>query len=638
MRTLSLALVVAVALPAADVNPVTRVWRVNPQAAPGLNPALRAVLPEVHSVRVDERVVHVESAGLALQSLAPLDVNAVEPAAGVRKFAFDFPLSPQKAAAPVPTPWGVIGAFTNGVPLYSVASTVSWRDQNLWHQDAIAAGPSQSPLITSLLSANGRHSPLIGYALDGYPIYGPWGFDDAGSVRRFRGGYRLRQIIRRDVLPDGTALGPSQEGPPVSAQYPLSTFVEDYEVSPGGGDLDEHNGRFAKTPEYPGGTYAYFLATDPAGRTAYPYLIGKSYFGAVPRDPIPAGRTAITKGAVTLRMSPSPVSGQPEKLVFTFTNAHGERVRFLERTHEKPIHLLVVSKDLREFAHIHPELQPDDSFAISHTFQSGGEYWLYADYTMPGSPQAISRFVLNIHGPERKPEPLIPDAEFTKTAGGLRVRMVPPPAIRSGEDLAFHFEAFDENSGQPVTDLEPYLGAWAHIMIVSADGQRFIHAHPLDDATTLAAEDPWKHSHTAPRPSPSSVTTITGFDATGRYRLWVQFQRGGKVISVPFTFQVWPGQTTNPKSPVPSDAIRIQVTRAGFEPSRISVPAGKPFRLAFERKDAENCASSVVFPEIGLKKDLPAGTTTVVELPALKSPELTFSCGMKMYRGVVIAR
>lgn len=637
MRTLCLALVFAVALPAADLNPVTRVWRVNPQAGSGLNPALRAVLPEVHSVRVDEHVVHVESAGLALQSLAPLDLNAVEPASGVRKFVFDFPLSPKKAAVPVPTPWGVMGAFTNGVPLYSVASTVSWRDQNLWHQDAIAAGPPQSPLVTSLLMANGRHSPLIGYALDGFPIYGPWGFDDAGSVRRFRAGYRLRRIVRRDVLPDGTSLGPSQEGPPVNSQYPLGMFVEDYEFVAGAGDLDEHNGRFAKTPEYPGGTYAYFLATDQAGHIAYPYLIGRSYFGEVPREGTPAGTTTARKGAVTLRTSPSPVSGQPEKLVFTFANARGQRVRFLEKVHEKPIHLLVVSKALHEFAHIHPELQPDDSFTITHTFQNGGTYWLYADYTMPGAPQVISRFVLNVHGPERKPETLTPDTEFTKTTDGLRVRMLPPPAIRSGEDLSFRFEAFDENSGQPVTDLEPYLGAWAHMMIVSGDGKRFIHAHPLDDATAPAVEDPWKHSHTAPGPSPSSVTTITGFDVPGRYRLWVQFQRSGKVISVPFTFQVLPGRIASPKSVV-SDAIIIQVTRAGFEPARISVPAGKPFRLAFERSDAENCASSVVFPDINLKKDLPAGTTTVVELPALKGPELAFSCGMKMYRGVVIAR
>ena len=637
MRTLSLALILAIRVHAEDVNPVTRVWRVNPQAAAVRNPALRAVLPEVHSVTLGEKAVLVESAGLALQPLSPLDVNVIEPALGVRKFGFEFPLAPMKAAgSSVATPYGVVGAFVNGVPLYNVASSVSWRDQNLWHQDAVA-GASISPLVQSLLAGNGRHSPLIGYALDGFPIYGPWGFDAAGGLRRFRSGHRLRPLVKRDVLPDGTSLGPSQEGPPVSALYPAGTFVEDYEFVPGAGDLDEHNGRLGKTPEYPQGTYAYFLATDAAGRMAYPYLVGGHYYGEVRREPPSQGRSATTQGPITLWTSPFPSAGQPEQLTFAITNSQGKRVRFPERVHEKPIHLLVVSKDLREFAHIHPELQPDDTFAVAHRFAHGGQYWLYADYTMPGQAQSISRFLLNLRGPERKPEALVPDTQLTKSGEGLQVRMIPPAAIRSGQDLSFRFEVADEESGAPVTDLEPYLGAWAHVMIVSGDGRRFIHAHPLDDAATPVAEDPWKHSHVVPGPSPSSVTTITGFDSPGLHRLWVQFQRGGKVIAIPFTFQVQKGRSARPLTPT-ADAIRVEVTRAGFSPARIAVPAGKPFRLAFERRDAENCASSVVFPELSMKKDLPAGTTTVVDLPALKTAELSFSCGMKMYRGAVVAR
>ena len=76
-------------------------------------------------------------------------------------------------------------------------------------------------------------------------------------------------------------------------------------------------------------------------------------------------------------------------------------------------------------------------------------------------------------------------------------------------------------------------------MVVSQDRHNFIHAHPLDEP---AVNDPG--SILMPLgPSPSSVTTVTGFRSAGLYRLWVQFQRQGKVITVPYTFQVDAGET-----------------------------------------------------------------------------------------------
>ena len=611
MRNLSIAALLALTLSAADPNPVTRVWKLNPQAA---NPALRAVLPDVHAVRTDDSAVYVESAGLSLQSLAPLDLNTSEPTPGARHFVYRFPLTPKPAATPPRTPPGVLGAFVNGVPLYSPTSQISWRDQNLWHQDAVAAAPTPSPVVASLLTGNGKHSPLIGYALDGYPIYGP-----RGTQGRYRSSYQLRKITRRDTLPDGTTLGPSQEGPPVSAQYPLGTFMEDYEFVPNSGDLDQHNGRFAKTPEYPAGTYAYFLATDPAGRPAYPYLIGDTFYGQIPATDTTKGLKPHPSGPITLYTEAT----SPHTLVFALHNAKGQRIRFPEKVHEKPIHLIVVSRDLADFAHIHPELQPDDTFAVTHDFPHSGQYWLYADTTLPGHPTSVTRFQLTVPGPTTAP---------VKTAEILEVRMTPPATLRAGEDLTFKFEV--------PSGIEPYLGAWAHIMIVSADGRHFIHAHALDEMPTAAEsskDDPWKHTHTAPGPSPTSVTTVTGFEAPGRYRLWLQFQRAGKLIAVPYTLNVEPAKARPVAQPT-KDAIRITVSKSGFTPARITVEPGKPLRLAFERKDAENCASSVVFPDLNMKRDLPAGTTTVIDLPALKTGELSFTCGMKMYRGSILAR
>ena len=125
------------------------------------------------------------------------------------------------------------------------------------------------------------HSPIIGWAYDGNPIYGPYGFTVAsgsGFVKAMQPGYELISSL------------PSNR--PSSSIFPLGFFVEDY-VFTSSGDLDEHNGRFCVTPDYPNGVYAYFATinsiTDSSGpftnyrRPVFPYLIGNTY-SSVPND------------------------------------------------------------------------------------------------------------------------------------------------------------------------------------------------------------------------------------------------------------------------------------------------------------------------------------------------------------------
>jgi hypothetical protein len=104
------------------------------------------------------------------------------------------------------------------------------------------------------------HSPIIGWAYDGNPIYGPYGFDlpTGGIVRRMTSGYKLRS--------DSTKRPNCQSG----------LLVEDY-IFIGDGDLDESNGRYGITPEFPNGTYAYFCTVDEEFNPVFPYIIGDYY-------------------------------------------------------------------------------------------------------------------------------------------------------------------------------------------------------------------------------------------------------------------------------------------------------------------------------------------------------------------------
>lgn len=150
------------------------------------------------------------------------------------------------------------------------------------------------------------HSPILGWAFDGHPVYGPYGYSDprnpSSAVKRVKPSFRLRDITVRQTLPDwalpihsgaSRQLNPNQYGPPVNDSFPLGRYNEDYEFVAGLGDLDQYNGRFAITPEFPEGTYAYYITVDDDGQPAFPYVIGLQYNSAATggqiRGQVPAG-------------------------------------------------------------------------------------------------------------------------------------------------------------------------------------------------------------------------------------------------------------------------------------------------------------------------------------------------------------
>jgi hypothetical protein len=146
-----------------------------------------------------------------------------------------------------------------------------------------------------------HHSPIIGWMRDGFPIYGPYGYsspsNSASGVRRMVSGYVLRDDLAqngRHTLPAWAArerrcsvnLTTSQSGPNVSPRYPAGHYIEDHDYLGDLGkllgrdfDLDEFNGRWCVTPEFPHGTYAYFTAIDASGAPVYPYNMGRRYRG-----------------------------------------------------------------------------------------------------------------------------------------------------------------------------------------------------------------------------------------------------------------------------------------------------------------------------------------------------------------------
>lgn len=367
--------------------------------------------------------------------------------------------------------------------------------------------------------------------------------------------------------------------------------------------------------------------------------------GEVSRSPIAA---AAPKFHAEFKTAPTAAqAGEPVELSFNVKNQRGANVRFLQFVHEKPMHLLAVSADLAEFYHLHPELALGDSYNVTHTFPHGGTYRLFADYTPPGSGQIVERFDLKVNGPRRSPVPLVEDQQLTRAVDGLRVTLSSDKPLRAGDDLLLKAALADAKTGHPVTDLQLYLGALAHFVIMSEDRTDFIHAHPLEEGEvfdpgaekfTSHVHDPAELAKVLIGPSPSEVKAGASFPRAGLYKLWAQFQRQGHVIAVPFVLRVAEGYQTATKTPtvIPADAIKITVSSAGYEPSRIEVKKGQPVKLAFYRTDAENCAGTVVFPSLNIRQKLPAGETVIIEITPKETGELSFTCGMGMYKGTLV--
>ncbi len=229
-----------------------------------------------------------------------------------QNYTFAFPRTPTIPTTKTISPkLGAIGMLKNGVPIYGLSNAHYYNGSGnngmgmgTWNVEVyksegfvldatLGAHPQQQGAYHShakpysLYSVTGAtvHSPLIGYAFDGYPVYGPYGYstatDATSAITRMRTGYSLRNITTRTTLPYNVSLTSANYGPAVSTTYPIGTYIEDYEwLASNNGTLDKYNGRFCVTPEYPEGTYAYFVTVDAAGTPQFPYYIGVEYYGA----------------------------------------------------------------------------------------------------------------------------------------------------------------------------------------------------------------------------------------------------------------------------------------------------------------------------------------------------------------------
>jgi hypothetical protein len=218
---------------------------------------------------------------------------------------------------------------------------------------------------------------------------------------------------------------------------------------------------------------------------------------------------------VDLRATPT-VAGARLRLTVTHP-ATGAIVRKFAVVHERALHLFVVSDGGDFFVHEHPVQQPDGMFMVDLTLPRRGAYMAIGEFLPEGgTPQTFQQMFTTAGPPVRRPPPGL-DAG-PKVTDDVRVTM-DAAKLTSGGTAPLTFRIEDATSGAAVTDLEPYLGAAAHLLMAGADLTEAIHGHP--DAAN------------------GSVLTFTPVvPRPGRYMLWLQFQRRGQVSTLPFVIDV----------------------------------------------------------------------------------------------------
>jgi hypothetical protein len=203
----------------------------------------------------------------------------------------------------------------------------------------------------------------------------------------------------------------------------------------------------------------------------------------------------------------------------------GTVVRQYETVHERAFHLFLVSQDLEHFEHLHPELRPDGSLELMLSFPRPGPYHFYADFLPAGGlPQLLHTAVVtaDYDGTLADAERALVTDMADKVVDGLRVRLESPAQV-AGREQAISVFLEDADSNTPVTDLQPYLGAWGHMLILSWDLADVVHSHPIAEISDSGG----------PR-----IVFSQRFPRAGRYRLWAQFQRGGEIAVASFTLDV----------------------------------------------------------------------------------------------------
>ena len=205
-------------------------------------------------------------------------------------------------------------------------------------------------------------------------------------------------------------------------------------------------------------------------------------------------------------------------LSFQILDDHGDAVTRFATEHDKELHLIVVRTDGTWFRHVHPTMAADGTWSLPWEWAAAGTYRVYADFVpadeAEGHPVTLTRTV-DVAG---ELTPVVPAIADTATVDGFTVDLTGELSVGTASQLTLSVS----KDGEPVTTLQPYLGAFGHLVALREGDLAFLHVHPEGDEPAAGETSGLEISFMAEAPTP------------GRYLLYLDFQVDGQVHSAPF--------------------------------------------------------------------------------------------------------
>ncbi|RKN04883.1 hypothetical protein [Streptomyces radicis] len=227
----------------------------------------------------------------------------------------------------------------------------------------------------------------------------------------------------------------------------------------------------------------------------------------------PGGLQVSERGYTLAPPAEALPAGEETDFRFRVLGPEGEPLTAYDTSHEKDMHLIVVRRDLSGFQHVHPTLGEDGTWSVPLTFPAGGTYRVFADFEPAGDADGGLTLGADVAvAGEYAPEPL-PEPAHTATVDGYTVTL--DGALNEGEESELTLSVSRE--GRPVTDIEPYLGADGHLVVLRSGDLAYLHAHPGELA------------------GGPDITFHTRAPSAGTYRLFLDFQHEGVVRTAEFT-------------------------------------------------------------------------------------------------------
>jgi hypothetical protein len=254
----------------------------------------------------------------------------------------------------------------------------------------------------------------------------------------------------------------------------------------------------------------------------------------------------VVKVIAGIKTEPEHITvGTSTTVVFSFKDREGKPVQDLTIIHDRLIHVVIASQDFSVFAHIHPqdfgsitpEMKKTALYPVRFTFPKAGRYLIGIDFAVNDQPLS-KHFLVDVAG-EPKMGPPKQDFSRAKRFGDLDVTFASAPElITSGKEVTLSY--IFRKSGEPVTDLEPWLSAPMHLAIISANLTHFIHTHgELPGMPAMGHnEQHMQMKMTVPKNFGPKVEVHVVFPAAGLYQIFGQVGYQGKVITTSFMVRV----------------------------------------------------------------------------------------------------